>query len=453
MYNIKLDLTNKESKKRKGEQYLNLRVHNGTDQRQFSTKLTCKPEEFNPDTRRISNKDKQQLIDRMIRDLETVIYELNKQNIPFNAQDIIRHYKSGDFKSDKPFAPQDLSEMKWGYHTSMQSRIKKLETEVETLKSTIRLLRGSDDSSIDLYFRRGFKDYQKEISSYASDSVQKKFSTAYKNIDEYMSSDKKWSEIDEKFLFDFTNHLISKGLKKDSISQIFIQIRKFNDHVIRSFKYENKAVSEFKPDLQRASKSEMIKDILNVDQFDKIKNYKFSKPYHQQHLNFFLMIYALGSIRGGDVRVMKFNQFNDDLIQIRASKTGKLQTVDMTLLSEERLAIVEDVLTYQKQFEDKEGYVFPALQVKGWTSNVNRVVKMLQNAFKFKNDDGDPIEISMNTARHSFALKCVLEGYSLVQLKILFGHESIATTEKYLKSLKKREIQRMLLNMNRQDPI
>ena len=106
---------------------------------------------------------------------------------------------------------------------------------------------------------------------------------------------------------------------------------------------------------------------------------------------------------------------------------GKGRKDRYTILSEKSLHALRD---YWRIYRPKspDGYIFPGSKNVGHL-NISAVARAIETALKIT---GIGKKVSPHTLRHCFATHLLEDGYSLLQIKELLGHSSVASTTAYL---------------------
>ena len=150
-----------------------------------------------------------------------------------------------------------------------------------------------------------------------------------------------------------------------------------------------------------------------------------SKVGNLKHRAILLTIYGSG-LRVSELTHLKVSDIDSKTMRIfvRAAKGKKDR---YTLLSESALAALRD---YWRRYRPKSpvGYVFPGAKNVGTLSR--NAVKLAINTALSKTSIAKIV--TPHTLRHCFATHLLEDGYTLLQIKELLGHSSIASTVIYL---------------------
>ena len=103
---------------------------------------------------------------------------------------------------------------------------------------------------------------------------------------------------------------------------------------------------------------------------------------------------------------------------------GKGKKIREAYISEETYILL---CRYIKEYKVSD-YLWGFRAVNGEPPTVNTVRNMLKEAFKAAGFEG----FYPHSLRHSFATNLQIKGASVIEIKEMMGHESVATTERYL---------------------
>ena len=383
-------------------------------------------------------------IQQMIYVYTNIIKSLTNDGKEFKAQDVVDLYKERKQASfNKPFIFPTHAE-RFQRQRDERARFDKLEQEVAEIKRTLSfVLAGRPIQEVNQIKLFEFLNYVLE-NERLTDSQYRKFRTLKFNLKEFTKEDIVIADIDQNWIHKFNDFLLEKKMSKNSISLLFIKFKALNDMCKRIHKQFNSEIADYKVNSKGASEKKLIRDILNDDQVDQLFESKWDNPVTQESVNLFLFAFAIGAFRVGDILSLKWDEISNSYIYAEASKTRKISFVNFDNLTERRQKMIKQVLDYQRGFKKSvnQHIFFNLNNMKQVHDALSRHLKLVAKELKFKDESGTKINLTPNSVRHSFAYNVIVNNdLSVFELRDLFQHENVTTTEGYLKKLKSRIIQ------------
>jgi site-specific recombinase XerD len=265
----------------------------------------------------------------------------------------------------------------------------------------------------------------------------KAYKTVITKLRKYWESDMlSFSSIDVKFLSDYRIHLRNNGLKVSSIHNNFktikaIYYRAIKEEIIPQNKNPFKSFT-----IERAGHSR--KEKLNVEEVKALEGLKLEKGSLLWHCrNYFIFSFNVAGIRIGDLIELKWENIIDGRLEYYMSKTGSFKSI---LLSKRNIEILKH---YHHDNVNLNDYIFPLLrndvnysdelflfnQISSKTTIVNKALKELARLAEIDKN------LTTHIARHTFGDIARKKKVSLYDIKNMFAHDSLKTTEIYLASL------------------
>lgn len=184
---------------------------------------------------------------------------------------------------------------------------------------------------------------------------------------------------------------------------------------------------------------------LSNDEIEKLKGFNYNKypDLKLSYITFMFSYYALG-INFKDVAKLKHSNIKRDKISYIRSKTGKLIEIPRLPEIEPYLEMINN---YPKENND---YLFPYLLKRHDTDNriFNRTNKLItaynNNLKKIATIAKVESNLTSYVARHSASNKLYNTKVPIEVIKDLLGHDSVKTTEGYIKSLQTSQTQEII---------
>lgn len=243
-------------------------------------------------------------------------------------------------------------------------------------------------------------------------------------------NDIKLYDITVTFLTDFQAHHEHIGNSNNCISSYLRAVRAIYNSAIKEDEFEpikNSFIHYKIPKSGRTKKRGISKEkILSIRKL----HYEIdSELWHTK--NYALTMFNCRGMNFIDLAKLKVNAINNERLQYGRSKTGEPLSVKIT---DELAQILNYYLTREK---DEDDFIFPVgydgspETYKHYLSHRRRVNKLLKIIAK---DAGIEENLTTYTIRHSWATIAKYMGISTEVISESLGHNSLKTTEIYLKS-------------------
>lgn len=214
----------------------------------------------------------------------------------------------------------------------IQEEIEKIKKERKSIVE-VKELKDNDSMSYLNYF----KDYTLKLKSLKKLGTYKRYNTTYLHLlnfkNQISKSDIKFSSIDYKFIEDFDNYLLNKGLKKNSRNNYLICFQK----VFRLALKEKVFKTYEDPFLNFTFKRESIeKRRLSFGQIQCLisEPIDFNSPNYETRVKFLFQIFGQG-LRVSDLFTLRFNNIDFDSWNSRIHffqfKTKKKHSVQLSI--------------------------------------------------------------------------------------------------------------------------
>ncbi len=149
---------------------------------------------------------------------------------------------------------------------------------------------------------------------------------------------------------------------------------------------------------------------------------------------FMMAVYMRGS-RVSSVLQLRWSDIRDQRIYSHSSKTEKDQSISVSV----------DIRKILDRYNNTTEFVFPYLEgfkadPLTYFNEIKKINARINNQLKaISKKVGITKNVSMHTARHTFASLADKSGLSLVQIQALLEHSSLAMTEIYLRELRQND--------------
>jgi integrase len=254
-----------------------------------------------------------------------------------------------------------------------------------------------------------------------------------------------FSEITVQFLKDYERYMLDLKRSPTTISMYLRCVAKlYNDAIdTGDAKRENYPFATKPNDKEkyRVPNHRNIKKAIPIEDIGKIFHYK-PMPGSPEHFyrDIWVFAYLCNGINMKDLCLLKYKDISGDLITFRRAKTiatKKINKQIVSFLNEEAKAIIG---RWGLQPVDPKKHIFPVLQedldpeaqyktIKQFTKQVNKYIRRIADTLELN------IDITTQTARHSFASVLNRSGQPISFISDAMGHTSIKTTENYLDTL------------------
>ena len=232
-----------------------------------------------------------------------------------------------------------------------------------------------------------------------------------------------FSDITEKFINDYHYYMINTlGNNENTASKSLRSLRTFVNIALR-YGYIKKNPFKY----VTIKKVDGKRDFLNAEELNKLAQAyldgKITVPMEKEILKYFLFSCYTG-LRYSDLKSLRANSINGNMLQIKMHKTGYLVSIPLTqkalqLLSETNFKASESVFRIY------------------CNKVTNRVLKQLGLRYNI------PKKLTCHVARHTFATVSITLGIPIEVVSKLLGHTNLKTTQVYAKivdSVKEREM-------------
>lgn len=274
------------------------------------------------------------------------------------------------------------------------------------------------------------------------------------SIKKYWKKEKLFIEdIDVKFLKKYEIWMIdSNGRSATTLSMYLRCLRAIYNIIID---HDKTKVESYPFNIKKYSipTTQSEKRSLEISELKKIFEYQ-PEPMsaEEKYLDFWKLIFMFNGINVADLVKLKFSDLsNDEFKYIRAKTKSTNRNVKHVVghFGDAAKEIIKKWGNFQK---DKNDFVFPIInsddnevirktKVKNFTKRINIWMEKIGRKLEIEG------KITTYVARHSFFSKVFDETGSLLDVMALAGHSSLMTSEKYVKSLRKKELKETLKNI------
>lgn len=245
----------------------------------------------------------------------------------------------------------------------------------------------------------------------------------------------KFADINKQLLQKYEKWLLDKGRSRTTVG-IYIRPIKvmFNyqkiDRTIYPFGSGN--------DKYTIPKGRNIKKALNIEEIEKIFNYKpKSGSTEEMARDYWIFIYMCNGINVKDLCLLKRKNISEKLIEYERSKTKRSKSESELI----RISLKEQALNIIRKWGqpsiNSESYIFPHLS-KGLSAIEERKIyqQLTKTINKYMKRIADKLEIkakiTTSAARHSFATILLRSGANSELIQEALGHSDLKTTKNYL---------------------
>jgi len=276
---------------------------------------------------------------------------------------------------------------------------------------------------------------------------------SYRNAKRSLESFKtnlSFADITPAFLKKYENWMIKKG---KSITTVGIYLRSLR--AIYNLQNIDRSIYPFgeSKKLYSIPTGKNTKKALTIDEVAKIFNHKVPANTNKEMAkDYWIFMYLCNGMNVKDFCLLKWSNIKDDMIIYNRAKTKRTQRESKSIvvaLKPETKAIIKK---WGQLSVIKETYIFSHLKpgmtaieqqatIKQLTKTINKYMKRIA------------IELNINKpittyyARHSFATVLKRSGASIELISELLGHSNVGTTESYLDSFEKEQIQEQTNNL------
>lgn len=243
-------------------------------------------------------------------------------------------------------------------------------------------------------------------------------------------TDIKFIQLDYSFLKAFENAHLAKGNTLNGLGVYMRTIRAIYNKAIKEGLVDRKhyPFQEYKIRTEPTKKR-----AIPIDDLQKILHLileEGSKHFHYR--NYFLTSYFLWGISFIDLAHLRKGDIQEDRIQYKRKKTGKLYSIKMS-------APLQEIISYYSSDKQDEDYIFPIIK-KSSPEGIYDEIKWERKRYnkglrEIANMCGIDQHLTSYVVRHSFATQALLNEIPLKAISEMLGHSSLTTTQIYLKSL------------------
>ena len=347
---------------------------------QFSCKLSCTPDLWNPRESRLNGKSKEAVevnakIDKLLLAVNSAFDSLMERKTDFNAM-----------------AVKDMFQ---GSMDTQMTFLKMADTVNEELKARIGIDRAKGTYPAYLYTRRTLGEF-----------IERKFKT----------KDVAFGQLTEQFIHDYQNFVIDeKGLAIDTVRHYLAIVKKICRRAYKEGHSERFLFQHFTLPKQTVKTPRA----LSKESFEKIRDVEIA-PHRTTHIlarDLFIFSCYTGTAYADTVSITKDNLFTDDdgnlWLRYRRKKNELRASVRL---------LPEAITLIEKYRDDSRATLFPMI----YHPNLRRHMKALAVLAGIKED------LCYHQARHSFASLITLEdGVPIETISRMLGHSNMQTTQVY----------------------
>lgn len=242
--------------------------------------------------------------------------------------------------------------------------------------------------------------------------------------------DLRFEEITYRFLKNYEAYFLGQGFHVNGLSFNMRTLRAiFNRAIKEGFvEQSNYPFQQYK--IQREA---TVKRAIDQEALKRIAQLKLEPEHPYFHArNFFLASFMMYGMSFVDMAFLKVKDIVGERIRYRRQKTGRLYDLKMT-------DNLKEILSYYLKGKSDDDFIFPFIKRTGLADQY----RDLQQARKLYNEALKQLarlcdieeHVTSYVSRHSFATHAMMNGVPLNVISAMLGHNSLATTEIYLKSL------------------
>jgi integrase len=158
---------------------------------------------------------------------------------------------------------------------------------------------------------------------------------------------------------------------------------------------------------------------------------------------FLFAIYMLG-MRWSDVSSLEWSQVRKGRVRYQMRKTGAQKDLKI-------VPPAQKILDWYQERRDRKRFVFPFMERYGFErdlstdTGVNSTIReanrrVNQELKEIADAAGIDVNLTTHVARHTSAQRMMEQGWSLQEIQTALAHESISTTEHYLRTVRDEEL-------------
>lgn len=249
-----------------------------------------------------------------------------------------------------------------------------------------------------------------------------------------------FEEITPDWLRRFELFLKGEGKKQTTIAIVLRVLRAVYNDAIRKMivKESLYPFGKGKFEIQEGAGRKLA---LTLEEIGRIARYESESSAKMKHRDFWLFLYLCNGLNVADFVKLRYQDIVDGEICFTRQKTQRTVKVQQEI----NVVITDDMQRIINEHGniDKNGYIFPILKggedamriklkTQYLTRQINKYMAQIANELGISH-------ISTYTARHSFATVLKRAGVSIAYISESLGHNSLATTERYLASFEREE--------------
>lgn len=190
------------------------------------------------------------------------------------------------------------------------------------------------------------------------------------------------------------------------------------------------------------------KKALTIKEISQIYNYEAPENTTKEMAkDYWLFLYLCNGMNVKDFCLLKWSDIDGDILTFKRAKTKRSQRESKFI----SVALKPETWNIIKKWGQpsivKDAYIFPHIKpgmttekeqaiIKQLTKTINKYMKAIAKELKIEKN------ITTYFARHSFATVLKRSGAKIELISELLGHSSVVTTENYLDSFEKEQIQK-----------
>jgi site-specific recombinase XerD len=324
------------------------------------------------------------------------------------------------------------------YRSAMAAAVKECEVTHKDLKQTFKsklsgeIIRGGPLAVKQVKFLDFFETIVKEYEGSPGQSNCKSYRTTLKNLQTYFGKkNPSFAEIDLLFFDKFTTYMKKEPLEyaMNTIHCQWKNIKAIINKARKIYKYEvNQDYKEFLVDTEDSSNI-----FLTLDELDAIYNLDLVDEPHLDKTRDYFIIGAFTGLRYGDWDRVSNDIIEDGVFKIDANKTGE----DCLIPIHRYVQAILDKYkgTLPKKIENQP--MNDNLKIIGERAKLNKVTEKKITKGTANTKTRTKLEkwerLVTHTARRSFCTNCILQGANPYEVKLISGHTSLESFDKYIK--------------------
>lgn len=187
------------------------------------------------------------------------------------------------------------------------------------------------------------------------------------------------------------------------------------------------------------------KKALSKAELKKLFDYEPVSTQEEQYRGLWIFSYYCNGLNIKDICLLKYSDIDGNLIEYKREKTKRSSQAQPPIIA----AYIEPLRTIVEKFgvpKNQNSYIFPYIELGDQEVEIKRkvslVVKQINKYIKIITKKLDiQTKITTYNARHSYASMQRNSGVNLSSISQGLGHKNTSTTEAYLDSIPKQEIQ------------